>query len=255
MSLLEELKKQAEEKKTGQTIPPGQQSRPLQDRNVLVLAPKFNLVKKYLKELADNLNVVNPDTRFEFSLTRRVILKNFVKRNFRLEIVKDNKKSECILRYDLVQDREIKQLIDNLAEADLAKKVMAERNISYKSSVVGQRKVQIIVKPKITTSFSFSVDIEKCMIVLRLKNFDGTWDQIIQYPPNKVTEKLLDEMGKYILNQPNDFMAMSGNKLSDSMRGRLQARLKTDDRGSKERGETRSEEKKSSGFFGLFKKD
>ncbi len=252
MSLLEDLKKQADQKKTS---PPaaGQASRSTQDRNVLVLAPKFNLVRKYMKELADNLNLINPDEKFDFSLTRRVALKGFVKRNFRLEIVKDSKVSECVFRYDLVQDREIRQLVDNIPEAELAKKVMTERGVVYTSKVLG-RSMQLNIKPKITSSFAFSVDIQKCAIVLKIKNFNGTWDQIIHYAPNKVTEKLLDELGKYILNQPNNFMAMSGNKLSDSMRGRLQARLKTDDRGSKARPASAPEAKKTSGLFGIFGK-
>ncbi|MCG8324848.1 MAG: hypothetical protein MI673_04970, partial [Thiotrichales bacterium] len=213
----------------------------------------YNYIKKYLKELADNLNVINPVETFSFSITRKVILKNFVKRNFRLEIAKDKKINQCIFRYDLVQDKDIKQIVDNKVEADLAMKVMQERNINYTNNKIGSEKIQIVVKPIITTSFVFSVDVEKCTIVLKTKNFDGTWDQIINYPPNKITEKLLDELGKYILNKPNNFMAMSGNKLSNSMRGRLQAKLKTDNRGSKDRG-TEDAQEKSSGLFGLFNK-
>mgnify|MGYP003571053761 CR=1 FL=1 len=253
MALLDDLKKQANEKQSS-TGDSGQAPHKHRERNVLVLAPKFSLIKSYLKTLADHLNVINPDERFDFSLTRHVTLRNFVKRNFCLEIVRNDNTTECIFRYDLVQDRDIKHTIDNLPEADLVKKVLLERNIAYSSRDLGGRRIMIVVKPKITTRFIFNVDVDKGVVVLRIKNFDGTWDQIIFYPPNKVTEKLLDEMGKYILNQPNDFMAMSGNKLSDSMRGRLQAGLKTDDRGSKAVRPLSGDDKKSSGLFGLFRK-
>lgn len=253
MSLLEDLKKKADEKKSGDGVQ-GASTRSNLDGNVLVLAPKFIYIKKYLTELAENLNVINPDEQFSFSLTRRVTLNNFIKRNFRLDIVKEKNVNECMFRYDLVQDRDIKQTVDSIPEADLAMKVMAERNIHFTHNKIGTHKIQLNIKPKITTSFIFSVDIEKCVIVLRIKNFDGTWDQLINYAPNKVTEKLLDELGKYILNQPNQFMAKSGNTLSDSMRGRLKAKLDTDDRGSRHHVSVESKPEKSGGLFGMFKK-
>ncbi len=253
MSLLEDLKKQADEKKNS-AIEDSPVSRQRLDGNALVLAPKFNYVKSYLKELAENLNVINPDERFSFAITRRVMLKNFVKRNFRLEQVKDNGKSACALRYELVQERELKPLVDSVAEADLAMKVMKERNIRFTHKPASNNKVQLIVKPQITTSFIFSVDLQKGVIVLRIKNFDGTWDQMILYAPNKVTEKLLDEMGKYILNKPNNFMAMSGNTLSDSMRGRLKSKLTTDNRASRNTTANTKDNGNSKGLFGMFRK-
>ena len=83
MSLLDDLKKKAQEKNTLQSQ---DLSQTLQknELNWHKLAPKLYIVMNYFKEVAEALNAVEPEETFSFNITKNFALKNLKKRNFRI---------------------------------------------------------------------------------------------------------------------------------------------------------------------------
>jgi len=78
MALLDDLKKQAEEKakaEQGKDVTGSQQH----EKSWHVLAPKMHIIFNYLKELADNLNIVSSEGLSNYRLTKTIVFKNLKK--------------------------------------------------------------------------------------------------------------------------------------------------------------------------------
>ena len=63
---------------------------------------------------------------------------------------------------------------------------------------------------------------------MKITNFNEIWSQSIRYSADKISNELLDETAKYILGKENKFKEMSGGGISDTMRTKIQQRLKKD---------------------------
>jgi len=86
----------------------------------------------------------------------------------------------------------------------------------------GNRSI-FVINPKFTVTFKYMVDLENCLILLKIDNFEGAWSQMVRYSPTSINEELLDETAKYILAKPNRFQELSGNVVSEDMRAKLRA--------------------------------
>ncbi len=158
------------------------------------------------------------------------------------------------LRYDLDGEKDILIVINNLTEAEKIRSLLSERTIRFVDTVENKNKIVFQIKPKICVQFSYTVDLENCMIVLEIRNFDGVWGQTIRYSPDAITDSLMDETAKYILLQPNKFMELSGNKVSDDIRSQLREKLKRDGKIKSEEEPVDKTESTASKVFGIFKK-
>lgn len=253
MALLDDLKKQAQEKSLQQAQG---DSITLQkhDRNWHVLAPKIYLIFNYLKELAEHLNVVSPEECSDYSLTKAIIFRNLTKQEFRIVKGKDKLLRSFDFRYDLVGEKDIQVVINNLSEAEKIRHLLSEKTIRFVDTVENKNKIVFQVKPRICVQFSYAADLENCMVILNIKNFDGVWDQTIRYSPDVITESLMDETAKYILLQPNKFMELSGNTVSDDIRNKLREKLKRDGKIAGDKAPENKLEGTASKVFGIFRK-
>ena len=224
MSLLDDLKKQAETKASRDSV----QTKGAPGRAEQVwksLEPKMKMIARYYKELGDNLNIVTPDTLCSYQLNKSVVFNNLKKADFRITAKKANDFRCISFRYDLIGERDIKVAINNDMQAEKIRNVLSERGFRFVDKVESAKRIIFTIKPKITVLFEYSVDLENSLILLKIDNFDGAWTQLVRYQPEKVNEELLDETAKYILMKPNRFQQLSGNVVSEDMRAKLRATL------------------------------
>ena len=253
MSLLDDLKKQAEEKAKsdqGQGKSGGNQH----EKNWHVIAPKLHIIFNYLKELSRNLNIVTSDSPTNYQLTKTIVFKNLKKKDFR--IVKDNNSEmkSFSFRYDLIGDRNIPVVVNNLPEAEKLKSLLNQRMIKFTDKVENKNRIIISVVPKICVRFTYSADLANGMILLNISDFNSAWDQTIRLSPESVTENLMEETAKYILDQPSKLMEMTGNIISDDMREKLRERLKQDGKIKPEAEKEDKLESTAHRVLGMFKK-
>ena len=224
MSLLDDLKKQAEQKATRDTVQ-ASSTTGRADQVWKKLEPKMKMIARYYKELAENLNIVNPDTLNSYQLTKSIVLNNLKKTEFRVTGKKANDFRCISFRYDLTGERDIKVAINNDMQAEKIRSVLSERGFRFVDKVEHAKRIVFTIKPKITVLFEYSVDLENAQVLLKVDNFDGAWTQLVRYNPDAVNEELLDETAKYILKKPNRFQQLSGNVVSEDMRAKLRATL------------------------------
>ena len=121
----------------------------------------------------------------------------------------------------------------------------------------GQGKAQFKLIPKVTTNFQYIADVQNCLVLLRLHNFNRPDIQEIRYKPESITEELMEETAKYILNKENRFNSLSGNDVADEALAELRKKLRQDGKIPGGGVNTASEEKvtKKKSIFGkLLKK-
>lgn len=224
MSFLDELKKKAQEKSASHTQ---DLSQTLQQHelNWHKLAPKVFIMMNYFKEIAETLNVVEPEELCQFNITKNFALKGLKKRNFRIMKDKEGSGRTFSFRYDLTGQGEHRAAVNNPTMVERLRGILNDEQIKFTEVPESQTRVVFLIKPVITTGFTYAADVQSGMITLTIKNYDGIMTQLIRYKPENITDKLLDETVKFILNQDNRFMELSGYVMSDDMRKNLQEKL------------------------------
>jgi hypothetical protein len=94
------------------------------------------------------------------------------------------------------------------------RKYLMEKTIKYFETETEKGTRITLINP-ISTRFIYATDLDNCMIILNLDNYDGPWSNLIRYEPEDITEELMDETAKYILGEEGKFSELSGNSVSD----------------------------------------
>ena len=244
MSLLDDLKKQANQANAKHAE---EDSDTLQKHQVNwnILVPKLQLIITYLRELAENLNAVGVDEKLNYSLTQNIALKYLTRENFRVRKADEKTVREFSFRYDLVGERKIEIAVTNDFNAENIRNILRNQKIRFTEVITNQGKAQFTFLPKITIIFQYIADLQNCLIVLKIHNFDRPDIQEIKYAPEAVTEELMEETAKYILNKENKFSSLSGNVVNDETLQVLRSKLKQD--GKIPSGETKTMNEKQDG--------
>ena len=244
MSLLDELKKQAIEANTEESEGTSKTVRKHQI-NWNTLVPKLQLIITYMRELATNLNAINIDEKNDFPLAKNITFKNLTKENFRVRKADEKSVRDFSFRYDLVGKRNIEFVVTNDFNAENIRNLLRKQNARFTEVITSQGKAQFRVKPKITVLFQYIADLQNCKVVLRIYNFNRPKMQEIRYKPEAITEELMEETAKYILNRENRFRSLSGNDVNDDTLERLRRKLKEDGKITTDGNKTVSEEQES----------
>lgn len=259
MSLIDDLKKKAKDAKSTDE---GESSNSQRKQALFapIIQPRLVYIQKFFTELSETLNQIESDDCYEFKLTNTVTLNGFVKRNFSCYVEQNEKRelTEVNFKYELLRKNNFTVNTHSSAESELLKKILTDRNIHFQSKSGERNNSVFTIKAKINCRFSFKPDLEIGMVILKIINYDGTWDQTLKFRPDKIKDELLDEIGKYALHEENDLMEMTGNRLSITMRERLQAKLmprKKKKKIIKKKRISARKQKKTSGFMALLKRD
>lgn len=185
----------------------------------------------FFNEVTYSLKPLDLTESHDFKVTNTVTLHDLKKRNF----VCNTKRKEFgeisafTFRYHLIGDNHFNIKIVSQEEAEFLSKILDERRIRYRrydeNPNVIPRHILFDITPKITTRFVFTPSTDRKLILLKISNYDGKWDQTLKFKPERLNDQLLDEIAKYALHQDNEFLEITGNRLSLSMLEKLRAQL------------------------------
>lgn len=257
MSLLDDLKKQADQANAKQTEG---SSETLQKHQVNwnTLVPKLQFIITYMRDIAENLNAINLDDKIDYSLTKSITFKNLKRENFRIKKADEKSVRDFGFRYDIVGGRNVELTVTNDFNAENIRNLLRKENNRFVEVITDQGKAKFKFLPKVTTNFQYIADVQNCLVILRIHNFCKPETQEIKYKPEAITEELLEETVKYILNKENSFRTLSGNDVADETLQILRSKLKQDGKipadGNQDTNEQDSQKKKKSLFGKLLKK-
>lgn len=258
MSLLDDLKKQADQNsaKSDQD-----DSKTLQKHQINwnTLVPKQQLIITYMRELAENLNVIEQEDKVEYSLTKNTRFKGLKRGNFRVRKADENSVRDFTFRYDIVGERNVEIAVTNDFNAENIRTFLRNEKTRFTEAITDKGKAQFKFLPKITVIFQYVADVQNCQVVLRIFNFEKPEKQEIKYQPEAVTEGLMEETAKYILNKENKFRSLSGNDVADETLQILRSKLKQDGKiptdGKQATNEKQDNQTKKKSFFGKLLKN
>jgi len=224
MALLDDLKKQAQQKSARDSV---DLSKTLQrdEVNWHYIAPKLFILLDYFKDLVDTLNLVASEDAYRFNLMKNIVFDNLHKRNFRIKKELNDSLRSFSVRYDLQGEINKRIAVSNSAVTEKLRNLLKQHNIKFSEVTEGKDRTVIIITPIFTTKFTYSADVKACCIVLDIENYDGIWTQTLRYKPDAIDDNLMDETAKYMLGKPNRFMELSGYTMPDEMRSELRKRL------------------------------
>ena len=101
----------------------------------------------------------------------------------------------------------------------------------FKCSGAGKSKV--VLEPTIAVRFELRADVDNGVMRLRVRNLERLGAVEYSFPPERVTEELMEELGKRMLAKPNRFKALSGDMMDVTNRDALKSEIARDQRRKK----------------------
>lgn len=231
MGILDDLKNQSEVQKAGE-------EKEKQRQAVLLkfyqekLHPKMLQLYSYLNELAEHLNYIKTETNASYPITPDGSLLSFKQKDYKVTIDSANEVKEINLRFDcelaepLYFELENSERIERYTDVLHSYRIEFDRNdnkdgnyqlISSTFKVMGPIPVNIILQG----------DVANSSIHLLLRNFEKPGSTKHTFKERHITEKFLDDFGKFILRQNPELLKLDiEDNHKEKIRQNIQADLK-----------------------------
>lgn len=230
MGLLDELKKQAETLRREAEA----KERAARERAQAIraqAAPALARIHGFLKELVEQLAVLRPQILVDYTVPGLGTLPGLRQEGYELAVGGDPMDS-VVLRYVLDSGRRYEQELRGVGSLEAWLETAKRQGLQVHSaritdpSASGVR-AKVAVDGMVPVVLRFRLDVEAGGIVLVVRNHEELVDRRHLIRPGEVDELFLDELGKYVLRQPNRFLVQ---EMPAELRQRLRRRLEEDRR-------------------------
>lgn len=217
MAFLDELKKQAELKRLEEETQT-QSKLAAVSQNFIAVQSKYKEIQRYLQELVNQLNVLDPDIRRPYFIEGFGLVDDFRPRDFALSIdsIRINERdfiNSLVLRFKCVSEREIVIERDTPHTIEHLKDYFWRNNLKYQCTEYRNDRGLVVravfrVASEIPVTAKFSADFERARITLQIKNLNGLTVNEFVYEAAEIDQALLDEFAKFLLDKPNRLREM-----------------------------------------------
>lgn len=214
MAFLDELKKEAEAQKL-QEQTQTQSHLAAVSQNFLLVQVKYKEIHHYLRELADQLNVLNQDIKRAYMIEGFGMIDDFRPRDYALSVdsIRIGQKdfaNTLVFRFKCATDKNISFERHMPNQIDNLKEYLWQNNLKYQCSEFKNDRGIVAravfnVANEIPVTFRFTADFENAKILLQVKNFSGLTVNEYVYDANELNTEFLDELAKYVLEKPSKF--------------------------------------------------
>jgi hypothetical protein len=227
MSLLDDLKKEAESVKAKQqeTLNAERQA---QEEVLKDIRPRMRTVYHFFKEMAENLSVVEPDIRHTYDIAGAGKFSGLRQTGYRVSTPDNRVLKQLTFHFNCISEGGTKFQVRGKEAAERQRQSMWEHNLKFTSKALADGSAVFFLEPYVPVTITFEADAEQVSIRLRIRNLERLGLTTLSFSPEQVTEDMLEELGKAILRKPNRFNDMSGNRVSDEVRKQLQQQIAHD---------------------------
>ncbi|MCC7122491.1 MAG: FHA domain-containing protein [Gammaproteobacteria bacterium] len=230
MGVLDDLKQQAEALKAAEQT----RAREEQARANALLAialPAVFRLNLHLRELADQLRVLDPETRLTLDVPGIGPVPGF--RQEHMEVTAEGHPPDRVvarfrLRYERRGHFEVRgagsldHWLDNARGRGLA-----VRLVRILDPIGALERALVTFEDSVPASIAFAFERDSGAISITLRNFEELGERRHLVQAGRITSGFLDELSKFILRQPNRFLVQ---ELPDDLREHLRRRLEIDRR-------------------------
>lgn len=217
MAFLDDLKKEAELRKQQEARESHAKTVQV-TQNFLLVQSKFKQIQGFLDDLSNQLNVVDMNVVRPYYIDGFGLIEDFRQEDYAVKVEKmaiDQKEftNFITLRFKCTTATDIRFEKNSAAAIDLQKAYLWENNLKhrcteYKNDKGVVARALFSVESQIPITLKISADFENARLVWTLKNFNGLTSNEFVFDTDEITESLLDEFAKYLVERPNDFKNM-----------------------------------------------
>ena len=217
MAFLDDLKKEAELRKQQEARESHAKIVQITQKFLLVQS-KFKQLQGFLEDLSNQLNVVDMNVVRPYYIDGFGLIEDFRQEDYVVKVEKmviDQKEftNSVTLRFKCTTATDISFEKNSAAAIDLQKSYLWENNLKHKCTEYKNDKgivarALFTVDSQIPITLKISADFENARLVWTLKNFNGLTSNEFIFDADEITEALLDEFAKYLVERPNDFKNM-----------------------------------------------
>ncbi len=228
MSLLDDLKRQAEELHNS-TDRQTEESR----RDVLYqerLRPRMRAIFRYLMELTEQLKVVDPDVRHTYRLPGIGEATDLKQGGYVLNADSTEQTKTIRLRFQCVAKQEGSYAIRPKVKADETRDFLESQSMRYAEWPIRDNTQQIIglnfqLQITVNIGFIFQADPEQGVIRMITSNFNefGAEQRVVK--PERIDEQWLDKLGHYLLRKDQGLYKL---EINDTHKALIRQRLEAD---------------------------
>lgn len=214
MKFLDELKKEAEERKQQEALETQSKLSAL-GQNFMQLQAKLREIYAYLDDLVKQLNVVKPIVLRSYSIEGLGNFEGLNQKEYALNKTHksiDNKdfidtitlRLKCTAKSALSTEKDSPGLIKTMCE------YLWDFNIKFElQEMKNQRgfvdRAVFKVPCEVPVTVAFNGDLEKSTIKIQVKNLERLGESTLTYEIDEIDEQFLDEFSKFLVGKPNHF--------------------------------------------------
>lgn len=204
MSLLDDLKKAAEELKAADSVDEAEARQEAFYRQHL--RPAMLAILHYLSELTEQLKVVDPDVRMDYTLPGIGTVEGLHQEGYVVNADSTENTKTIRLRFSCLADREREFAVKPKSTADETRAFLDSQSMRYAEWPIRDPQQGIVglnfqLTVKVDVNFIFKADLEQGAILLLISNFAGFKPERSVIQPERITEGWLDNLGNYLLRR------------------------------------------------------
>lgn len=222
MGILDDLKKEADELKVRQETDTQTKLERI-SQNFILVEEKLKQVHLFLLELAKQLNVIKPHVLRSYYLSGFGQVDNMLQEDYRVKtaiFTIDNRDFikevhlafRCTSEKPLIISKETPALIEQFQD------YLWRNNLKFEASefrnVRGYvEKTDFKLDNAIPVTFVVSANFDQAMIKIASRNFAMIGQNEYAYDATEITEAVLDEFAKFLLDKPNKFRSLGRHQV------------------------------------------
>lgn len=213
MSFLEDLRRKADASKTQSALEEQAEITAL-SQNFLLVQRKFKEIAGYFTQLAEHLNILQHKINRNYYIDGYGLVQDLTQRDYVVSIEKItidqkdfinviNLRFKCVTPAPLIMEKVGAPLIKGHKDY-LWKNNLKYQCTEYRDAQGQIARAQFSLEGEIPVHFALSASFEDAELTLTIRNFNGFTAEKFVYNVNELSVELLDELAKYIIEQPNN---------------------------------------------------
>jgi len=226
MGILDDLKKEAEQKKVRE----GEESLLREERERFmreVLDPTMRGLFNFCHDLSKHLNYVNPDINAHYRIPGVRNVQDFKQGEY---FVEDYHEGHFTFRFICSNKQKYRIQTNTDADLERIKDFLWRRGLRYQSREYFDSSYnkagEFHVEGRVQIDLEFTARQDNQSIEIKISNYGDFETMTVSVDPVDVDERFHDELGRFVMRQPNRFLDYNKFKFTDEQRQQLRQQLR-----------------------------
>jgi hypothetical protein len=203
VDILEEYKKQAEQRRQDMEQS-GQDESGMYVLRCMKVVSDLQSIQKYLHELAEQLNFVEPDIETSFQLDNLGELTGLKQSDYHLITESASNREMVCFSFSLNNDTQLELDVPNTIETKEELEALTAHGLLV--NYTSKTPLKVSIQGHIPVSIEFKSDFEESNIQVSISNFSRIATEHYTLNVDNISEEFLNDLGNYILRNNTNFM-------------------------------------------------